>query len=157
MRELLPEGRGPHFRVWGQPALPGPPGLSQAARPPPDSFRRAVARQHSSSSECSTSRGAAPIRVDLTRKASSSLPFHSLPAVLDLACQFLILDHVHGIVILTQNSTIGRHGQLHPFCSIQIHSQPKFGLQPSDHRANPFGRHSRIVARPAGQCPGRPA
>ena len=135
----------------------GPAGHAWAARPPPDSFWRAVARQRSSSGERSTSGGAAPIRVDLSREASSSLTFHSLPAVPDLVYQLFSLDHVHGIVILTQNSTIGRHGQLHPFCSIQIDPEPKFRLQPSDHRANPYGRHPRIAARPAGQCPGWPA
>ena len=81
MREHLPEDRSPHFRVWGRPALPGPPGSIQAARPSPDSFRRAVARQRSSLGEHSTSGGAAPIRVDLSREASSSLPFHSLPSI----------------------------------------------------------------------------
>ena len=135
----------------------GPAGLAWATRPPPDSFRRAVARHRSSSSERSSSGGAAPIRVDLIREASSSLAFESLPAVPDLGYQFLSLDHVHGITILVQNSAIRSHRQLHPFCSIQIHQEPKFGLQPSDHRANPYSRHPHVAARPAGHCPGRAA
>ena len=79
------------------------------------------------------------MKVDLSREASSSLPFHSFPTVPDLGHRFLSLDYIHGITILAQNSTIRSHGQLHPFCSIQVNPEPKFRLQPSDHRANPYG------------------
>ena len=151
------QSMGPAGLAWaawpcpGRPALCRPPGL------PPEAFRREVARKRSSSSERSTSGGAAPIRDDLCQEASSSLPFHSLPASPDFDHQILSLDHVHGITILAQNSTIRSHGQLHPFCSIQVNPEPKFKLQTSDHRANPYGRHPRVAAWPAGHHQGRPA
>ena len=157
MREYLPEDQGPRFKVWGRPALPRSPGLAQAARPPPDSFEEPL--QGNAPNQVNV-----PLLEELHRfelisaeGASSSLPFHSFPAVPDLAYQFLSLDHVHGIAILAQNSTICSHGQLHPFYSIQIHPEPKFGLQPSDHRANPYGRHPRVITRPVGRHLGRPA
>ena len=155
MREPLPEDRGPHFRVWGRPALPRSPGLAQAARPPPDSFRRAVARHRSSSSERSSSGGAAPIRVDLSREASSSLPFYSLPAIQDFGHQFLRLDHVHGITILAQNSTIRSHRQLHPFCSIQVNPEPEFRIASGSSSQSLWPTPSR--RRPASRPPPGPA
>ena len=84
------------------------------------------------------------------------MPFHSLPAVPDLGHQFLSLNHVHGITILTQNSTIGSHGQLHPFWSIKsIQSQSSYYslriIEPipmADTLASPPGQQAN--RRPAG-------
>ena len=148
-----PQDLSPTLHEGAYTRIPGPTLESVG----PAAFRRAVERQRSSSYECSASGGVAPIRVDLSREASSSLPFHSLPAILDFGHQILSLDHVHDITILAQNSAIRSHGQLHSFRSIQVDPEPEFRLQPSDHRANPYGRHPRVAARPAGHHQGRPA